>query len=313
MNNQDRVRIVTQCVVQEDQSQQFIQWQKMLHDTITKFPGYVSQAIMEPMLPGQPNWIIIQYFDAEETAKKWLQSNERQALLKKVLPFLLEIEDIYVIDTREHAQTVAMGTISTYVPHEYEQNFLDFQAEIASVQSKFPGFLGYKLEKPRLGVHATWIATLTFDSEKHLDAWLMCEERKRFVEKLKSFSQESTIAKSSRGFSFWFNPEKKQNTVWKQNMLVLLTLYPVVFLLSYIQNFFMHHGLSFWFALFISNAVSTAILGWITVPWLTKHFIWWLEPSDKNKRKNTILGVLVVIALYGLSLLCAWGLSYFTL
>ncbi len=312
MNNDAKVTVVTQLQVKSDKSHQFAQWQEMLHEAIIAFPGYISQTIMEPMLPMQPHWVLMQYFVSEDAAKNWLQSNQRQELLKTVLPLLVEIEDIYVIDKNKQGQNVAIATISTQVPAEFEQKFLDFQVKIAAVQSKFPGFLGYKLERPRSGVHDFWVVTLTFDSESHLDAWLNSLERQKFVTALNVFSGESHIEKSSRGFAFWFNPATKQNSIWKQNMLVLLTLYPVVFLLSYVQNFLMQHGMPFWLTLFLGNASSTAILGWFTVPWLMQHFVWWLEPKEKDIRKNTILGTVFVIVLYCLSLIICWLLSTFS-
>lgn len=313
MSNNSNVSLVTQTRVKPNKDHEFSQWQEKISEAVAKFPGYVSQTVMAPTPPVQPNWVIMQYFVSEDAAKAWLQSSQRQELLKMALPLLMGIEDVYLVDeNKKHGQNVAIATIATKVYPESEQKFLDWQAQISPVQSKFPGFLGYKLERPIPGIHDTWVTIMTFDSEEHLDAWLNSPERKKFIDVLDTLSSESYIQKTSRGFDFWFNTEKKQSSVWKENMLVLLALYPVVFLLSYIQNPFTNHGVPFWFALFFGNAASTAILGWIAVPWLMKHFAWWVNPPERYARKNTILGTILVVALYAISLGFCWLLSYFT-
>lgn len=127
------------------------------------------------------------------------------------------------------------------------------------------------------------------------------------VTELRTFTGESQIEKIYSGFNFWFNEhDTAQRSIWKENMLVLLTLYPVVFLLSYIQNPLMQHGAPFWLALFVSNLVSTLILGYITVPWLMKKFEWWLK---SNKIIATLVGTGMVITLYVFSLWICWVLT----
>ena len=110
-------------------------------------------------------------------------------------------------------------------------------------------FRGYKLEKPRPGIHDSWITTVSFDTDEHLDLWLNSSERKKMLQELNSFS-DSHIEKLYSGFDFWFNATRdSQRIIWKENMLVLLTLYPVVFLLSYIQGPLM----KIWHAILVSS------------------------------------------------------------
>ena len=75
------------------------------------------------------------------------------------------------------------------------------------------------------------------------------------------------------GFEQWF-PSAADGTsapaAWKQNMIVLLLLYPVVFLFGlWVQTPVLmgKAGLPFWLALFIGNVVSVLLLNWL-VPWV---------------------------------------------
>lgn len=310
MSNNAQVMLITQTRVKPGQDNLFEQALKKMSAAITSYPGYVSQEIHRPNPPLQLDWILTDYFVSTAAAKAWLQSKERQATLEEMLPSLVGIDHVYIMDPDAHDSGTVTATISNKIDHAHEQQFLDWQLRITPLQSKFPGFVGYKLEKPRATMDEPWVAIVTFDTEEHLEAWLTSPERKKMVEELHTFTGESQIEKVYSGFNFWFsNNGTAARSAWKENMLVLLTLYPVVFLLSYIQNPAMAHGVPFWLALFFSNLISTVILGYVTVPWLMRTFDWWLRPTKGWPGTKSLLGALVVIALYAISLLVCWLLS----
>ena len=87
---------------------------------------------------------------------------------------------------------------------------------------------------------------------------------------------------------------------WKQNMIVLLLLYPVVFLFGlFVQTPLLtgRAGLHFAIALFIGNVASVILLNYL-VPWTSTGFSWWLRPSAARRRLIEIAGTALVVALY---------------
>ena len=94
-------------------------------------------------------------------------------------------------------------------------------------------------------------------------------------------------------------------------MLVLLVLYPVVFVTAtWIQDpLLMGNGLPFWLALFMANIISVVALGWLLVPAVDRLLGWWLYPRGRGRHLMTVVGTVVVIALYGVSLLLARWIS----
>jgi uncharacterized protein len=310
MTHNLHVMLITQTEVKPNKNDAFEAILKKMSSLITTFDGYVSQDIKRPNPPLQLDWIIIQYFDSVHAAKEWLQSDARFNLLKEALPLLVGIDSVYIMQQNHHDQDSITAAITNKIDPKYEQKFLDWQIRITPIQSKFPGFIGYKLEKPQPGINDSWTAIVTFDTDEHLDAWIKSPERQKMIKELHTFTGESHIEKVYAGFAFWFNQSKGlQRSIWKENMLVLLTLYPVVFLLSYIQNPAMAYGVPFWLALFFSNLISTVILGSITVPWLMKQFQWWLNPKKGCEQKYALLGTLVVVTLYVITMLMCWILS----
>ena len=312
MSTNNRVMLVTQNRVKPDKNHLFDEWQKKITLALTTFPGYISCEIQKPNPPLTLDWVAICYFTTLEAAKSWLQSSQRQALIKESAPYLLGINNLYLVEENKHDQVSVTASITTKVPSAVEQKFIEWQASVAPIESKFPGFIGCKLERPRQGSNDDWITLLTFDNDKNLEKWLASPERKNMLEELKKFTPESHVEKLYVGFDFWFKKnDPNSSQVWKENMLVLLTLYPIVFLFSFIQNPIMKAGVPFWLALFFGNAASTILLGSLTVPWLIGRFNWWLDTTKPRTFFRDTMGACVVIGLYFLSLTMCWLLSRF--
>jgi antibiotic biosynthesis monooxygenase (ABM) superfamily enzyme len=312
MSTNSRVMLVTQNRVKPEKNALFEQWQQKITQAIATLPGYISSNIQKPNPPLTLDWVAICYFTTLEAAKAWIQSPVRQALITESAPYLLGINNLYLVEENKHDQVSVTASITTKVPAEVEQKFIEWQASVAPIESKFPGFIGCKLERPRQGSNDDWITLLTFDNDKNLETWLASPERKKMLEQLKTFTPESRVEKLYVGFDFWFKRGGDENSqAWKENMLVLLTLYPIVFLFSFIQNPIMKAGVPFWLALFFGNAISTVLLGSVTVPWLIGRFKWWLDSKQPRTLGRDSLGACVVIMLYILSLVGGWLLSPF--
>ena len=170
------------------------------------------------------------------------------------------------MNEKKYIEGDSSAIITNVINSDNIERFLMWQTKIVPIQSQFEGFIGFKLEPPRAGISDYWVTTVAFDSDEHLEAWLNSPRRAELLTELESFSKVNELKKVHNGFNFWFTKSTPEKSVWKENALVLLTLYPVVFLFSFIQNPIMAHGVPFWLMLFFACTVSTAILGWITVP-----------------------------------------------
>jgi len=166
-----------------------------------------------------------------------------------------------------------------------EAAYRAWEQRIAAVQSKAPGFQGYRFEPPVPGVQEDWLAILRFDSEANLQAWFDSPERQKLIEEAKPFTEEFHARIARTGFDQWFTlPAGQSAPAWKQNMLVLLMLYPVVFLFGAWVDKPLISGsanLPFAAALFIGNVASVILLNYL-VPWISGRFSWWLQPASKT-------------------------------
>jgi antibiotic biosynthesis monooxygenase (ABM) superfamily enzyme len=311
MHSPSFVALVTQTRVAPEQHEEFTRWQQHVNDVIALFPGYLDHTVIPPAPPVQADWVIVQHFSGVEAARAWLQSEQRQHLLEAIQPLLVGQDDIHLFtegDSHIPSSSVS-AVISTRVKAGQEQAFLSWQRRVAATQASFEGFEGCKLEPPIPGIQDNWVTILQFHTDSHLEAWLNSDQRRQLLDEAAAFTAETHTRKARTGFDSWFTLGGQDSQTlpppWKQSMLVLLVLYPVVFLFSvWVQTpLLMHNGVPFWLALFIGNIVSTVLLAWLLVPQVSKLFKWWLSPSQPAPRWVEWAGAAVVVGLYGVLLL----------
>jgi antibiotic biosynthesis monooxygenase (ABM) superfamily enzyme len=273
------------------------------------------------MLPPQPpatlDWVTILRFADVATARAWLQSDERRRLLDDISNYLSEPEGIHILpDSGARQENAVSAVISFRVPAALEDDFLSWQARMQTAEAAFEGFLRHKIERPIAGLHDDWIIVLSFDNDANLSAWLNAPERDALLREGERFNANLSVRRASYGFNFWFppgaTPQPSPSLILKSNLLVLLVLYPLVYLWGYFISapLIDARGVPFWLSLFIGNLVSTQLLGWWVVPAAFKAFDWWLAPRSGAARQ--IGGYALVIALYGVSMaayaaLLAWN------
>lgn len=210
--------------------------------------------------------------------------------------------------------TASVIAFSRVAPAREEQ-FLAWEAEIEAAEQTFDGFLGHRIERPAAEGSDEWTVIIAFDTDEHLEAWLGSAERRALLARAEEFNGNLRLERTSYGFGFWSDDSRRTassaHRVFKENLLVLLVLYPVVFLWGYFIGdplLGSRLGWPFWLALFIGNLVSTQLLGWWLVPVAMKAFRRWLEPRPGRATQLVGYGIVIVLSC-GFMALYAWLLS----
>lgn len=310
------VTLVTHTTIVPDCVDAFARWQQQVNDVIATFPGYLDHTVIPPSPPMQADWVIVQRFQTVEAARAWLQSEQRQRLLDTVQPLLVGPSDVHLFTQDAPRSSSVSAIISTRVKPGQEDAFLRWYRQVSALQARFEGFQGYKFEPPIPGVQDDWVTVLRFDTDAHLEAWLNSEQRQQILQEAGAFSQDTHLRKVRVGFESWLRftggqQEQSSPPSWKVNMLVLLALYPTVFLFSlFVQTpLLLQRGVPFWLALFVGNTFGTIMLGWVLVPPLSKVFGWWLSPLARvtpawmTQRWATLAGTVLILFLYAILML----------
>jgi uncharacterized protein len=302
--------IITQTRVRPEAAEAFARWQDETSKAIAAFPGFVKQTVMPPSPPQQVDWVILQRFASEATAMAWLKSEVRLKRVQGAAPMILGVDDIHLVqdDGPGPQPAPVSAVISTRIKPGHEAAYRLWEQRIAAAQTRAAGFQGYRFEPPIPGVQDDWLAILRFDTEANLKTWLDSPERQKLLEEAGAFTQEFHARIARTGFDQWFPIEAGDTSppaAWKLNMVVLLFLYPIVFLFGvWVQTpLLMQWGrIPFWLALFIGNVVSIVLLNYL-VPWGSGRLSWWLRPVGSSPTKANLTGAALLVALYVLSLL----------
>jgi antibiotic biosynthesis monooxygenase (ABM) superfamily enzyme len=315
-NDTTSVTVVTQTRVRPESADAFARWQDETSAVVAVFPGFLKQTVMPPSPPAQVDWVILQRFASTETAVAWLNSDARLKRVQGAAPMLVGRDDIHIVQEGGAGvlPSPVSAVISTRVKPGQEIAYRAWEQRIAAAQSKAPGFQGYRFEPPVPGVQEDWLAIVRFDTEANLQAWLDSPERHKLLRDAEPFTEEFHARIARTGFDQWFPVPaagQERPAAWKQNMLVLLMLYPVVFLFGFfVQTPLLtgRAGLPFAVALFCGNVVSVLILSYL-VPLVSNRFLWWLQPTSANRTRINIVGAVLVTALYAILVLVFWQLG----
>ncbi len=305
MSDAGGVTIVTQTCVREGSGEAFARWQGETSRVIAGFPGFIEQRLLPPNPPLQVDWVILQSFTSLEDAKSWLGSSERQKRLEGVASMLVGRDDVHIVRDGEAVRpSPVSAVISTRVKPGKEAEYRAWERRIAAAQSRAAGLQGYRFEPAVPGVQEDCVAFLRFDSEANLAAWLDSPERKALIEEARDLTEEFHTRIVRSAFDHWFGAADGSAgagpAAWKMNMIVLLLLYPIVFLFGfYVQTPYLGKalGLPFSVALFCGNAVSTVLLAFL-VPIVANRTGWWLAPTGAHARRVEILGAALIVVLY---------------
>lgn len=186
-------------------------------------------------------------------------------------------------------------------PGKYDL-YQKWAAKIRKIEADFPGYKGVYTQSPAANDPNSWVTILSFDTAENLDNWLTSKKRQEIIKESGVFVENYEGHLMTDPFFGWFSSfdaRKKASTIIKEAMLILLVLFPIVMLeLKFLNP--ITNGLNLSVATFIGNTISVALITWPAMPVCLYFLGWWLKA--KTIFEN-ILGTLIVIALYVISIL----------
>lgn len=297
--------------IQPEKLHAFAAWQAKLNKAISAFEGFVSLeiAFTEKVLGGE--WIIIQRFASCEALERWRRSQERQELFDELNPWLVQGENAFREEgqSSENIFNEATQVFVTHVDPDRVSAYREWIGKMHEAESKFAGFRRTFVQPPQDLKRGSWITFLQFDTTEHLQQWLDSPIRHELLKEAKSFIRSLESHHVVSGFSGWFANRSNLEAppaAWKQTMLVLLVLFPLVMLeIRYLSPW--TKSLPIAIATFIGNAISVSLVSWPTIPIAIAFLGWWLRPHLFFSKKN-LLGLAIVCLLYLLEIAIFYSL-----
>lgn len=291
----------------------FAAWQAQLNAAIAAHPGFVSLEILSPVYPAQPEWLVVQRFYSSEDTTSWHQSDVRRKLMGELDPYLVDNSQGSIQETFSGINSLQGGVTEVFITQVNPQNektYREWIAKMHQVEAKFPGFRGVYMQSPSQIGGINWITLLQFDTPENLDRWLNSPERRKVLEEAKSLITSLESHRMISPYAGWFSSIAKAGElppVWKQTMIVLLVLFPIVMLeIKYLS--LVTAGLNFSLATFIGNAISVTLISWPMMPIAILFLGWWLAPKSEKRLQATIAGTFIMLLLYLAEIAIFWNL-----
>ena len=286
----------------------FAEWQSRYHSAIAQVAGFISLEISSSEQIQEDGrsliqWEFTQIFTTLENLIRWKESSSRKQLLSELRPLLKEKiagSLVEYISLMPYPEEEVIEVIITEVKPEYEASFRTWIGKIHEIESKFPGFLKVHVQAPSEEQGKTWITLVQFDTTQNLDRWLYSSEREELLKEGSLFVKIMEGHRVLSSFAGWFADRPGITDIppaWKQTMLVLLGLFPIVMLeIKFLSPLFLGwHSAT---ATFIGNALSVSLISWPVMPLLIRLLGWWLTPQGAKTGWTTVFGTGLVLAAY---------------
>jgi len=289
-------------------SEAFGTWLRDLLMLAVAAPGFIGVSRSEQeSASGASSWKITYRFESGSDRDNWMQS---PSLAKA------HAEAGTLFASPPQAASDADGgasrmmVVTSHVAPEREKDWRAAQARLNAAVVGFPGFDALDIFEPSDGSH-NWTTVLTFRSERDLENWKSSAERGRLLSQFEE-SKHDSVDVGPASFGTWFATHATASRPvpeWKQAMVVLAVLYPLVSFYDITLGNAAGQGLAiaghpiirglglpFPVVVFLGNAVGTVLLSWMLMPAAIRLFDWWLDPAASHAQ--TIRGALLLIALY---------------
>ncbi len=305
----DGALVVLQAALRPDRVQDFAAAQAEASLALIHQPGYLGYDVHAGSDSTQQT--VVRRFKSVGHATAWMDSAAFAELLRAEQSCLATAGRRSVVRIPIEQAQVATSTITTRVKPGSEEWFRQWQATMLSREQEFPGFLGQHIQAPIDGVNDEWVSIIAFEGEEKLRAWMHSPERKTLLAESNKHVERFDVRPSQSAFESWFASAEsglRPPPAWKLSAIVLLVLYPVVML----EIFTLNQWLASWgtaLATFAGNAVSVALTGFLLIPWASRLLRWWLVPPTEEASRRTLLGAIVVVALYAASVGVFWVVS----
>ena len=253
---------------------------------------------------------VVWRFATVDEARTWSKSATMETFERSLEPYSVA-KPVHNVILNAGRSGAASTVITTRVKPGSDSWFADWQGRMGAAQQQFPGYVGQRVQAPVPGVNADWVAIVAFDSPEDLRVWTDSPERQALVTESEPYVERYYVRPADSAFESWFAKSDaggKPPPGWKLSAIVLLVLYPIVMLEFFTLNHLTVDVLHLNPALgvFIGNAISVAITGFLLIPWASKLLNWWLVPPEVDASRRTRQGTLVVLGLYAISVIVFW-------
>lgn len=298
----------TKVSIPENKKNDFVAWQGKLNQSIASFKGFISLEILSEITHSPDvDWVIDTRFDTSENFHAWTKSSTFSKLNEELKQISISLSESEITNCDLKGGVTELFV--TKVSVDNELRYHEWLSRLHIAEANAPGFKGVFMQSPHKSSTQgeNWITLLQFDTPENLDGWLNSPERKVILDEGLGFISSLENHRVESPFAGWFSSLTADGfsvPVWKQTMIILMVLFPIVML----QMEFLKPLLTTWnlsLSTFVSNAISVSLISWPFLPLSISVLGWWLRPKN-HKKIYTILGTILMIFIYAIEVIIFW-------
>jgi len=265
--------------------------------------GFVGSEIFPPIAGVQDAYVVLYRFSSGENLRRWLQCPERHEIFRQIEPLLLEPTFECFFAHRRRTPGTVSSVFSYRIRPGCEDRFVDWRRRIFEAVRTWEGFLGTESFDTLDSDHPEFVVVARFDSRAHLDAWLHCAPRAKLIEEVHDYVEDYRVRRIGSGFEGWFeySDDTAPPAPWRQGMVVLAALFPVILLLRHLLAP-VFTVLPFPLAFLILLAVDISLLTYLIMPHFSRFMNFWLRPKPDHRLRNELCGWGVLLGLIATAL-----------
>lgn len=189
------------------------------------------------------------------------------------------------------------------VPRGKGLSFRWWHRKLTQSARGYPGYIRTDLYSPVQGLQQMkWYSIIHFDTPEHLNRWLKSGDRESMIDSGSTVFSSYRFMSFATGLEGWFSQQSGSEKfgsgppAWKQNLSVVLGLYPVVMIQSLLFGALgIMQDWSLPSSMIINNLITSSILTWLVMPFVSKTLGFWLYPaSQPTSQKTDWLGMLAL-------------------
>ena len=254
-------------------------WHECIEAAARSQPGYISSELQHPDSAHPGEWVTVYSFEDAEHLDAWLASDARMEIVTAAKGLLAgPIREQRVAALRTVPEPVTVVFSQRIVPGA-EAAFASLYEDVVWRLDAFDGFLGSQLLRPVPGVQEDYVVVASFASRGDLDRWLESDSRRTWVEKAADVIEGERTVNVVGGFGGWFPaaPDQPRGPRrWKQAAAVLLALFPVSLLITFVRSE-VAPDMNMVLAVLIANVLGVAALSFFLMPLVTRWLEGWLS------------------------------------
>ena len=256
----------------------YVAWHARIAAAAAAYPGHISNELQPPDSAHPGEWVTVYSFEDGERLDAWLASPIREEIIAAAQGLLDgPVREQRVASLRTAPEPVTV-VFSQRIAPGGDAAFAALYEDVGQRLGRFGGFLGSQLLPPVAGVQEDYVIVASFASRPDLDRWLESDERQAWVAEAAPLIEGERTVNVVGGFGGWFpaaadmpaGPKR-----WKQAVAVLLALYPVSLLITFVRTE-VAPDMNMVLAVLVANVLGVAALSFFLMPLVTRWLAGWL-------------------------------------